>query len=1087
MTALGSQMEELLASWDDATAPIDARVREDPLMFASASEIVASSRVKRLAGPSTVLCRPWEHADFLSRVSSFSIASWFAKPDVISAFECARHGWRNSGPDQLHCNCCKQFLCFKIDDKLSEAGALKVAKKFAEQLVAGHTQLCPWQGNPSPEAFTTLPIATKRQVYEGFMDRLEELVARMREDDEFHDQMRAIKVVDAVLATILNEAGGTEDSAASLDTATFALKLSVRIPQLKDTPISSEALVSAAFLIVCGWQFDEKDVEMLCKENDEKEIEPPAKRLKTDTARAVDLLSQHRHFCPWVAGRKSTGVDDYGEIDPKLWEFVKLPGWKQYAQCMSFLGNPEDRAIVAVASSDCQETRRSNAEKAKLKTENEIYAAKLPRLQAELLEETSQVDETQAQSVQTQLILTQLKARSHVLQTRNHSLETQNNKLTQQLREYQQQLKRKTAALQQQTEKANTLEVDMNELKTTHTQEKLDWKNRLTTALQRFEYDKIKLETQFKAAERKEYRDVKDRAEKAVKKRRTAEATTAKLEEQLKQRKHELSSANDTVQRRTNEVRTLEALLRKAHRTEATLHNDLAVCKTKLRSLQDEKKRSMARPVSVLPRRQRLHHQVPIEMLLHLTDSIDDDEEEDNQDKQDAKEYLQWTEALCMAMEYQVKNKSDGVEEPQQLLVREARQVPPTPTSPTAATAVKAIAPPEADIAEESALKPVPADIAAVQRQQLLLRQRKEPKSYILPLKAEEVEDAWLMSRRSSRLNLDTCDFEDVKSALMKVNVYVAAEGGATRRICWYMGTSDAQVEKVIRIQLRLPRDTEFLLRDTDGDVVPVCSTLPNGQHYKLVVQEEDGYTMSSANTGITSIIRPIASVNDENDFETVGMSPPSPKRTRLDTEEDATTTPPPPSPLVDPVPVITPPTRRDSTPPRPVATIIAQFVDTFTRPIANEDNMNFIPNAGPFALYDLYCKVVRDKKFHPKREDVFYKMTSLHCKVDRQRVNRYYQCPVENGEGTMVVQCKPRGKGVLLRRYRKVRAAEELEDMVKAAPFISWLGLDPNEVVTLYTRFVDGFVPITKRNFRVEYGNEGQRREEDQVPVLGV
>ncbi|KAG3014324.1 hypothetical protein PC121_g9529 [Phytophthora cactorum] len=278
--------------------------------------------------------------------------------------------------------------------------------------------------------------------------------------------------------------------------------------------------------------------------------------------------------------------------------------------------------------------QRSNAEKAKLKTENEIYAAKLPRLQAELLEETSQVDETQAQSVQTQLILTQLKARSHVLQTRNHSLETQNNKLTQQLREYQQQLKRKTAALQQQTEKANTLEVDMNELKTTHTQEKLDWKNRLTTALQRFEYDKIKLETQFKAAERKEYRDVKDRAEKAVKKRRTAEATTAKLEEQLKQRKHELSSANDTVQRRTNEVRTLEALLRKAHRTEATLHNDLAVCKTKLRSLQDEKKRSMARPVSVLPRRQRLHHQVPIEMLLHLTDSIDDDEEEDNQDKQ---------------------------------------------------------------------------------------------------------------------------------------------------------------------------------------------------------------------------------------------------------------------------------------------------------------------------------------------------------------------------------------------------------------------------------------------------------------------
>ncbi|ETN02735.1 hypothetical protein PPTG_23879 [Phytophthora nicotianae INRA-310] len=154
------------------------------------------------------------------------------------------------------------------------------------------------------------------------------------------------------------------------------------------------------------------------------------------------------------------------------------------------------------------------------------------------------------------------------------------------------------------------------------------------------------------------------------------------------------------------------------------------------------------------------------------------------------------------------------------------------------------------------------------------------------------------------------------------------------------------------------------------------------------------------------------------------------------------------------------------------IATIIAQFVDTFTRPIANEDNVNFIPNAGPYALYDLYCKVVQDKKFHPKREDVFYKMTSLHCKVDRQRVNRYYMCPVVNGVGTMFVQCKPQGKGVLLRRYRKVGVAEELEDVVKAAPFVSWLGLDPNEVVVLYTSFIEGFVPITKRNYRVEYGN---------------
>ncbi|OWZ22137.1 Heat shock protein70 [Phytophthora megakarya] len=277
---------------------------------------------------------------------------------------------------------------------------------------------------------------------------------------------------------------------------------------------------------------------------------------------------------------------------------------------------------LSVVTADLQ---RSNAEMAKLKTENELYAAKLPRLQAELLVETSLADETQAQSVQTQSILTQLKARSHVFQTRNLFLETQTNKLNQKLRESQQQLKRKVVALQQQTEKANKLEAEMNELKTTTAQEKLDWKNRLTTALQRFEHDKNKLQAQFKSSERKELREAKDRVEKAITKRRTAETTASKVEEQLKLCKQELSSAKDAIQRHVPEMRTLESLLRKAHRTEATLRNDLAACKSRLRSLHEEKR--LKRPA--IQTRRRLEHQIPIELLLPLTDSSDEENQEE--------------------------------------------------------------------------------------------------------------------------------------------------------------------------------------------------------------------------------------------------------------------------------------------------------------------------------------------------------------------------------------------------------------------------------------------------------------------------
>jgi hypothetical protein len=313
----------------------------------------------------------------------------------------------------------------------------------------------------------------------------------------------------------------------------------------------------------------------------------------------------------------------------------------------------------------------------------------------------------------------------------------------------------------------------------------------------------------------------------------------------------------------------------------------------------------------------------------------------------------------------------------------------------------------------------------------------------------------------------------------MKVNVFVAAGGAAPRRICWYVGTSDAQVETAMRMQLRVPRNTEFLLCDGDGDVVPVSSTLPSGKHYTLLLQEN--LDMVEHTTATDSGARTLATSVSCNGMHVAthphvtSASSPAAKRRRLESDEElpaATASTRNTAAAASPLAAIVATTSaaaapgRELTPHRPVATIIEQFVSTFTRAIANDDNVSFIPNAGRFALYALYCKLVRDARFHPKREDVFYKMTSMHGKVDRQRVNRYYQCRAEGGE-TQVVQFKPQGKGVLLRRYRKVGSEEQLEDVVKVAPFVSWLQLDPTHVVALYERFVASFEPIAKSAFR--------------------
>ncbi|RLN88298.1 hypothetical protein BBJ28_00009169 [Nothophytophthora sp. Chile5] len=344
MSSTGERMEALLAVWEDATAPLDAKVRADPLLFASASEITSKSRAELLktaiSGETQSderVCRPWDHADFLARVATFRIGTWFAKPAPISSFACARHGWRNTKPDQLQCACCEQILCFKIDARLSEAGALAVAKTFANQLISGHAQL----------------------LYEAFLYQFQLDVAWMKENIEWQRRLATeFSVDDAMQRKLLQgmHVHGAEEG--QLDSNAFAAKLMALCCPSGSTAVTSKALMNTAFLIVSGWQFDVKGGDqrqvLWCESCNRRwrlfqgaidtskaeSSEPPTKRVKMEPPHAVDCLAQHRQFCPWVTGRQSSldedqpkrEMDQYGENDAKLWGFMKLPGWQQYAQ-----------------------------------------------------------------------------------------------------------------------------------------------------------------------------------------------------------------------------------------------------------------------------------------------------------------------------------------------------------------------------------------------------------------------------------------------------------------------------------------------------------------------------------------------------------------------------------------------------------------------------------------------------------------------------------------------------------------------------------------------------------------------------------
>ncbi|TMW61570.1 hypothetical protein Poli38472_012761 [Pythium oligandrum] len=298
---------------------------------------------------------------------------------------------------------------------------------------------------------------------------------------------------------------------------------------------------------------------------------------------------------------------------------------------------------------------------------------------------------------------------------------------------------------------------------------------------------------------------------------------------------------------------------------------------------------------------------------------------------------------------------------------------------------------------------------------------------------------------------------------MLKVGIHIKDADGATLRVCWYVGTSDAMIEKTIRMLFRLPRDAQFLLRDADGDLVPVSSTLPHEHVFALVLMSSP----ESMSTAIPMAMDPAGGLMQEaagsgnrraHKRRRPLHSPVDGAATHLyHTNTEALMTAVPSRP-VDRAPSIT--------------HLITQFVETFTRAIPNDDNINFIPNTGPFALYSLYCSLIPQETHHPKSQNAFYKITSTHGRVERQRVIRYYQFAQSIADGADV-QCamyKPEGKGPLLRRYVQVNHDLSTDELVRAATFVTLLDLDPSHVVSQYQAFVRDFLPISKAVFQVRH-----------------
>ncbi|KAK4775297.1 hypothetical protein SAY86_010232 [Trapa natans] len=117
------------------------------------------------------LCRPWDRGDLIRRLSTFKSMTWFAKPKVVSAVNCARRGWVNVDMDTIACEACGARIFFSISSSCSREQVEKAALVFSLKLDNGHKLFCPWIDNTCDETLAQFPPTTPQVLADQYRER----------------------------------------------------------------------------------------------------------------------------------------------------------------------------------------------------------------------------------------------------------------------------------------------------------------------------------------------------------------------------------------------------------------------------------------------------------------------------------------------------------------------------------------------------------------------------------------------------------------------------------------------------------------------------------------------------------------------------------------------------------------------------------------------------------------------------------------------------------------------------------------------------------------------------------------------------
>ncbi|MCJ1400563.1 hypothetical protein MMC11_003769 [Xylographa trunciseda] len=316
-----------------------ARLVRPAGVYASSTTQTESSQSMRSASSHTSTEKkrpaftPWDREDFLRRLETFRHPYlWMTKPDKVNEVQWARRGWRCVGKDRVACSACHKELVMILEpdepadcngkgDIISDEedwrsnAQNELVEKYASMIVSAHGEGCPWTRRGCDASIQHLNLthpATSLEAlrlrYESFVNLKVRLPTSLRSPPSL-----PLDDVSKHFLSILHQSRDVIDTLDNQELDKEALQLALFGWQAETEHDLKLATCNACFRRLGLWLY-------LPRENangDSGEREAIVSRL--------DLIEEHRSYCPWINGLSENGDTLSTKKTP---ESAGLSGWE---------------------------------------------------------------------------------------------------------------------------------------------------------------------------------------------------------------------------------------------------------------------------------------------------------------------------------------------------------------------------------------------------------------------------------------------------------------------------------------------------------------------------------------------------------------------------------------------------------------------------------------------------------------------------------------------------------------------------------------------------------------------------------------